>query len=230
MSEYPKSLFKTFEKLRLNLYKPLIFYIPRSIIPDNKKEYFKASRFNNYFNNVIIINQKGFDYQLKDQPSLYHIMGKQGMLDENIFNLLDKKETLNEYQFDFLLSKYLIQINFYVLISEWFNRNMTLHIENLSDEVKNSFKLQYEIFSKHLEQLKSNYFIKEKIIPLIDIDAFRLIEDEFPELNEILSHKPKTGFDKNEFKKSTKKKKKTSIITNQEAEDFLLKVVFKVKI
>lgn len=225
MSEYPKSLFKTFEKLRLNLYKPLIFYIPRSIIPDDKKEYFKASRFNNYFNNVIIINQKGFDYQLKDQPSLYHIMGKQGMLDENIFNLLDKKETLNEYQFDFLLSKYLIQINFYVLISEWFNRNMTLHIENLSDEVKNSFKLQYEIFSKHLEQLKSNYFIKGKINLEHNTNIVELIENEFPELNNIFIDSSKNESKKN---KTIKVPKKPPILTDNQAENFLLKTVFKV--
>lgn len=226
MSEYPKSLFKTFEKLRLNLYKPLIFYIPRSIIPDDKKEYFKASRFNNYFNNVIIINQKGFDYQLKDQPSLYHIMGKQGMLDENIFNLLDKKETLNEYQFDFLLNKYLIQINFYVLISEWFNRNMTLHIENLSDEVKNSFKLQYEIFSKHLEQLKSSYFIKEKINSQHNINIVELIENEFPELNNIFIDSSKNEFKKKIIIKVTNKK--ALVLTDKEAEEFLLKTVFKV--
>jgi len=230
MSKYPKTLFETFEKLRLNLYKPLIFYIPRSIIPDDKKEYFEAPRFKNYFNTVVIINQKGRDYELKDEASLYYIMLKQAKLDENIFILLNEKETLNENQFDFLLKKYLIQINFYVLISEWFNRNIALHIDNLSDEVKNSFQLQYDVFIDHLNHLKSNYFIKEKTTQKQDIDVVKLIEDEFPELNKILNHKSKTESNKNEFKNIAKAKKEMSIITNQEAEDFLLKTVFKVSI
>ena len=228
MSEYPKSLFETFETLRLNLYKPLIFYIPRSIIPEDKKEYFEAPRFKDYFNNVIIINQKGRDYELKDQPSFYQIMLKQGMLDENIFNLLDKKETLNENQFDFLLSKYLIQINFYVLISEWFNRNMKLHIDKISDEVKSSFKLQYEVFFKHLEQLKSSYFIKEKIHSQHNTNIVELIENEFPELKEIFANKSKNELQKRKLIKAVKKK--TPIVTDKQAEEFLLDTVFKVNI
>lgn len=142
---------ETFNNLKDNLYKPLIFYVPRSIIPEDKKELFSASKFNLVFNKIAVIDKKGNILELKSNIKLLQLLEKPILLDENIFLLLGEKEQLKPNPFNFLLEKYIEQLNFYVLISDWMDKNIAVDIPDLDSDIKSYFELQKKIFQNNKE-------------------------------------------------------------------------------
>jgi hypothetical protein len=230
------ALDKTFNKLKLNLLRPFIFYVPKNLIPEDKKELWKEEKYQVYFNNVIIIDHKGWNYELKESPSFYEILYKQTYLDDNMFILLDKREKLKTYQFQVLLDKYLQQLNFYVYVAEWMQNNLFMYIEGASDEIKNSFRLQYDTFQKHSDQIHSDVSTNSKEVTKTNMDVLEFVEDNVSDLKEILSGNEKLKLEKvgsniqEEIKLRKAEKKQSAILTNKEADDFLLKTVFKVKL
>ena len=106
-----------FLSLQLNLYKPLIFYIPKGDIPDYLRDFLKSMGIEIVFNKIIFIENEGSGYLLEQKPKLYQILLKYSLLDKNMFSLVDYKEKLKPDQFNHLLLKYTEQVNLSVNIS-----------------------------------------------------------------------------------------------------------------
>jgi len=238
------TLEENFAKLRVNIFKSFIFYIPENLIPEDNEELRSNTNFVNALNKIILIKDINSIYELKNQHSLYYILQKKSILDTNLFTLLEKKEVLSKNQFSFFIEKYMELIKFCVIVSDWMNKNLNTFISTPTKEVKNSFQYQSDYFSKHFEYLKKHFFQINRNIQDRNIDILQQIETNFPELNNTLTTKFKTDVFQNNKKKniennsdylntkkeSCKKKKKTSIITETEAEYYLLKNVFNVTI
>ena len=119
------ALDKIFQKLKENLYRPFIFYIPKSIVPkenlhlvDNNKNLL------GFFDNIILVKQDGAGYEIKHHAPLFELLQKESVLGDNIFILLSEKTTQEEQQFSYLLQKYTQELVNYVWISEWLQKNL----------------------------------------------------------------------------------------------------------
>jgi len=221
------SLDKTFNKLKLNLLRSFIFYVPKDLIPEAKKELWKDEKYQQYFNNAILIDHQGFDRELKEEPSFYEILHKQSNLDENLFILLEQSGKLTSQQFPVLMDKYLLHLHFYVHVSQWMHNNLKAYIENASEETQNSFKLQTDTFRKHYDQVLADIYIvnnAEKLEPKVDVLKF--VENNVMEYTEILTDTK--GQEPEPVPQQETKKKQAVILTEAEADDFLLRTVFNI--
>jgi len=223
---------ETFNNLKDNLYKPLIFYVPRSIIPEDKKELFSASKFDSVFHRIAIIDKKGNILELKSNIKLLQLLEKPTLLDKNIFLLLEKKEILKPNPFNFLLEKYIEQLNFYVLISDWMDKNIAVDIPDLDSGIKSYFELQKKIFQKHLEVFQNN-FLSNAISLSKPVDVFKYIKKDFPPFKHFINIQNESDLRPNlntNKKKGSNRKQKPILITDDESRNFLLNTVFKLNL
>ena len=216
---------KKHKALLENLYKLFIFYVPESIVPEEKKESIEAKNLEPFLNAIIFVDGKGLDRGLDQNPNLLELFGKNSRLDENMFLLLDEKERLTSAQFNFLIKKYSEQMNVFVYVSNWLNENLELYIAMVDDKIRAYFALQKMAFQNHKALLHQNFILNaipqpkpQKVIDQIETTLKAL--DQFKTIKE---KKQPTS------KLPTKKLKKESIlITKEQAEDFLLRTVFNV--
>lgn len=161
------------------------------------------------------------------------------ILETNLFKLLEGKEKLKNAQFDFFIKMYLERVNFCLHISKWLNNNMATYRLEMNDEVKSAFQFQCDFFQQHFEHLNEYFSYSEKLTTQAPIDVAKFIENNFKELKESIANQRdnvKAIIDneaqnilKGEHKKEVKAKlKKPILITEQEADKFILKRVFKV--
>ncbi|MCR8668937.1 hypothetical protein NO995_14720 [Aestuariibaculum sp. M13] len=215
-----------FEELQMKLYKPFIFYIPSSVIPEEKNLEFQDAKYAVYFNNVVLIDSKGFDRELKAEPSYYEMMTKKASLDKTLFKFLEKKEALEVNQFEFLLEKYLEHLNFCVYVSEWLFTNLVNHITCYSEETKNTFKLQSNTFANHFSDVKSKLLITDRFKNK-PIDVLNFVQNKVPVVNNTLKTIiPEDQELKPEKEIKKRPKKQMPLLVDEQVEDFLLRTVF----
>ena len=156
-----------YNDLTINLYRPFIFYVLDSIIPEEKKEVFNFSEnLNKIFNKVLVLDNNLEILYLSSEPNnLNHLLNKISVLDENMFLLLEKKETLKEFQFDFLLKKYVVNLNYYVYISKWMENNKNSELLDIDDSIKNFFTLQYNAILNHKKAVQSSFNLDDTLAP-----------------------------------------------------------------
>mgnify|MGYP000091332129 CR=1 FL=1 len=216
---------KLFTELWKNLYKSFVFYIPSRLLPD--LEHNKA------LNTVVLIDSKGFDSELlNDESSHYQILGKAMILNDNIFKLIDQSERLPKHKFDFFLEKYLEHVNFVLYVSNWMENNIEIDISDLREETKKSFKSQTQVFLKHVEDLKSHIILPNKSLEKQKVNVLKFIENDLTDIKNVLnlnSVKPNDSVENVATKTSIKNKNKLPLITEEDAEDFLLETVFQIR-
>lgn len=239
-----KSIEEQFTELQGVLYKPLLFFIPKSSITNDVLNQLDAE-VTQLFDTLYLIQEDGACYRYTNQPILYSLFQKKSNLDNSIFRIFEIKKQLEEKQFNFFIQRYLTFVDVYVYISNWLVENIELYKEDLTDELQQAFNLQQEYLKQHLDDLKQHCLLvnsplkKEKEI-IIDF-----IKDGIPELKELLTKKNNEEAEKKklenqdevEIKEKTKivkekavQKMKENRITEIEAELFLMESVFNVKI
>ncbi len=217
---------KLFTELWHNLYKPFLFYIPKDIVPKGDDT--------DICNIIILLDDKGFDSELKDQLSNHKMLAKHAVLNGNMFRLIEKSASLKEAQFQFFLEKYMEHVYFVVYVSDWMQRHVEADIKDLREETKAAFQSQATAFLKHLEDLKSKILSPGQTMPKQEVNVLKFIENDLSEIKNALNlnkdSKDKTGTIENENIPIVKKaKKKTPLMTDEAAEAFLLESVFNVR-
>ena len=129
------SLDTTFSSLVANLYKPLLFFIPKSVLPIDITAYVDSLGIANIYNKVVFIDNTGSGWKLSQKPRLLELFGKSHFLDKNILVLLDCKEQLKPTQFEFLLEKYKKELTAYVYITSWMSDNLSVHYKDIDESV-----------------------------------------------------------------------------------------------
>jgi len=240
------TLDKTFQKLKENLYKPFIFYIPNRIVPeDNQYLIAKNENLQKFFDNIILIKQDGAGYEIKHHSSLFEILQKESILDDNIFILLSEKAKQEVQQFDYLLKKYAEELTNFVWISDWLHKNLieTFNSEKVEEEVQTSFELQHQYLLNHQQEFNKQFYsikketIKQESKP-VDIKPF--LENKFKELSEHLITVIGNPIEEDQLLEQVKqeeqlkpkkeklslKQRRAKIETDLDAEAFLLTTVF----
>ncbi|MDN3665778.1 hypothetical protein ACFFU1_18220 [Algibacter miyuki] len=182
-------------------------------------------------NRVILIDRKGFDSELKDQQCHFEILSKPMILNDTIFKLIDQNERLPKQQFQFVLEKYLEHVNFVLYVSDWMENHVELDIPNLREDTKNTFISQTKVFLKHVEDLKSHIIIPNKLLKNQEVNVLKFIENNLTEvkseLNIITDSERSNDLLKN-VETPKLLKKKSPLITEEDAEAFLLETVFQI--
>ncbi|MBC8769360.1 hypothetical protein H4O18_15290 [Arenibacter sp. BSSL-BM3] len=218
-----------FNDLRNNLYRPLLFFIPKSLVPESKKEFLDSPEFARFFNTPAIIEKSGESFELKSNPNHVQILEKPSILVGNNFLLSDQKAALNSFQFSVLLEKYLEQLKFYNTIASWMALHIKEHCE-IEENILEYFELQDTFFQHHLGEI--NAIFNVNVIPNTDPkDALEYIEKDLPAFKKLFqtkeSNHPEQNLD-NLPKQKNKRKPRPVLVTEEEARNFLLKSVFNV--
>lgn len=232
---------KTFNKLRINLYKSFVFYLPGNIFELQHQDL--RNDVTQILDKIIVINENGNISELKNQPVLTTILQKQKTLDNNLFKLLDIRKNLKTAEFDFFVNKYLEKVNFCLYITKWLNDNLELYPFGINEEVKKAFQFQLHFFQEHFNNLNGQLNSNKNEVQQAPDNIVQFIENNFKELKETLTNqKAEIGLVNNEHEKQfqdtnltnekelKKKKEKLILITEEEAEAFLLKTVFNLKV
>ena len=158
-----KSLNEIYNVFSKNFLSATILYLPLHIVELYKKEKDKAvlrPLSNKMF--LIEFNLHNYFIDDKNQHCVIHIMNKNTLLDDNTYRLLTFKEEESVSTFNFILEKYLEQLEGYVFISNWFYLNASSDIENLTNEVMVALKLQYNYFKAHQEDVLRRFESHQK--------------------------------------------------------------------
>ena len=222
-----------------------IGYMPFRFLSLIKKENDKD--FLSLVNRIIIIDKKGFEKQ-PTTTELFMLMGKSSLLSQNIFDLNNLKQQHNKDNFNYILDKYAVSLDGAIAIAKYYSENIEVDIPEADKNIKSSFKNQYGFFLKHKEEFNSKF--RPHNLPKLDSNSWlnqNTLSDfkkTFPNSKlqdlKIEDFKPKekpkplnTKNQDNPKSKSELKKEKLQAIkdkTNQEAESYILKNVFNIKL
>ncbi|GGG32268.1 hypothetical protein [Bizionia arctica] len=231
-----ETLDQIYDEIAKRLYIPMIFYIPRRIWNQFDKEKWEDKIFDNVFDKVVIVKPDGSDILLEDAPSYFHLLIKKERLDKSTFKLLNLQPDLEEKQFNFLLNKYCLQLDFFRRVSKWMVENIQQDVKEINNEILMSFELQQTTFEEHWQYIQENFVdapkIKEikadSILSTKDFESFQDLMKPTGILSRTIDVEVKN--EKVVLKPKRSKKEKKILVTEEEATDFLLKTVFNMKL
>ncbi|GGZ92167.1 hypothetical protein [Algibacter mikhailovii] len=239
-----KGLVKTFEELRNNLFKSFVFYIPKTLIPEEKKEEWSVPKYAIFFDTIFYIDSKGFDKLLGKELCYGNILNKKALLKTNIFQFIDIKQSLNEQEFSFFMEIYLEQLNFCIYIGQWMSQHITEHIQEYTEDNQRSFELQANLFQLHLQDIQTRLIEPRKKQEVKPVDVLNYIENKLPALHDLIPNQVSIQKSENaeqqseqilqqqkQSKRQTRKirkKRPLPIINDTEIENYLLRTVFNI--
>jgi len=227
------TLDKIFKKLQVNLFAPYLFYIPSSIIPEDKRDIIMTATLKAILDQIKYVDKKGKKYNVLTTESLYPILGKKAILDKSMFLLLEQKRKLPTMEFNFLIEKYYDSLSFFVSVSEWMHKNLHCLKTELSQEVAFYFETQNQAFQNHEKEFIKYFPLYNSTTPKTEpMDWSSFDKNEFPPLEQLGFKeigKELTSILKTEKKPGVKKRNKLPIITDEQSKQYLLETVFNIK-
>ena len=209
----------------------VIFFIIKDNIPVDISEKIEPIIELDIWNKLFVV-----DYTLG--PVVYQkgidkngILLKGSELEQIIFILFEKKNTLKTHEFNYVFEKYFEQLDCLLYLTNWLQNNLN-YIDETDEEVLGLFKIQFLNFKKHFKEVVKHFFPNKLDLPPTRFDAFSIIEDNFGNLSQSIKNKtlPKLDFNyENNSIKKTSKIKKTPLISEEEADKAVLKSIFNIE-
>ena len=242
-----KSLENFCNKLFANLIEEFIFFIPENIFFTSELDSQNLPAFKSYFQKVIYMDHiKG--------PLLYNLdrkgpdmIVKSGLLTKNTLGLIENNEQLSSSNFNYILNNYLDQVKGLAFISDWMNdQDRLIEVAGIDSKARVNFNLQSELFEKHLDELSKTFKTGEIMLENNE-SVIKDLKLQVPKLIEQIKNIGETQLVQvamiSEFVQSAQKnvtikpkevlsgkKLKPILITENEAEEFLLATIFGIKL
>ena len=126
--------------------------------------------------------------------------------------------------------KLLKNLNIYDLIAQWLNSNLATSIPNVKADEKHIFELQAHLFNLHTKEIYQNFGFLD-IPPVInETDILHHFDTSFQTNYKQLKTPTSGDLKISQAKPAIKpKKEKKILVTDEEADAFLLETVFNVK-
>lgn len=206
--------------LNENLYKSFVFYIPQTVF-DFKPELIEELIEYRIVDELVLINEKGDVSLVEDAICSLEIMKKSGLLNTNKFLLLDAKGSYETEQYQPLFDSYVTQLSLYVYMTNWMQEHIIEQNFEATDEQKEALKLQSHLFKVHEIEVERLCRLK----PTSSNVEFSIsnFNKQKPNFFKDISKKVKTI---PTSKEPTIKKKKKILLTDEEAEHFLIEQLF----
>ncbi|WP_111710347.1 hypothetical protein [Lutibacter citreus] len=244
------SLDTFYNELVKTLFHDVIFYIPSKIIPIDVLKNLESQIPPHFLDEISLLDvYYGFgEFDLTEFNE--RLIKKPKLFENNIFYLLGKQNELNAPEFMYILNKYMDKVEFYCAIVNWLSINLKTFNRDLNFGTIGIFEIQNEIYKTHFIELINCFYREEEFLLKQYYDLSEIIKIYIPDLisridqynlevpikstAEVLRQDEKVQLDKNKTKKSTNKSKKRikkePLISEKEAENFLLTNVFNIKL
>ncbi|WP_166963273.1 hypothetical protein [Yeosuana marina] len=229
-----------------NLLNELFFFLSKNEIREDIIE--KVDFFKKYdvLDKVYVIDYYQGPIEYKKGRNNNRVLLKGSNLEQNIFNLIEKRSEANKQEFDYVLNKYFELVEYLFFATNWMNTNLA-QIVQTDDTVIGLFHLQFMNYKKHFEALVRQFYPNREAIPKGNFNAHEIIETYFPDVLKSLeqNNSLKSNINNAEKKttelnnathlatttdKKTKSTDKKVLITEEEAEKILLKTFFNINI
>ena len=185
-----------------------------------------------FFEDLGILKIDGKASSINQAANSLELYKKDVILESNLFQLLEMKERLKSQSFRFLLEKYLSNVNAWIYAYNWLRLNLVKQIPLASKSHISLFEYQRVILENHLSSLKKYFEFKANNNPTKNEIANVLLDNKetFPLDKALINDmvEASRGFNKTDEQKPIKKFKKPILLTEKQADDFLLKTVFKI--
>lgn len=214
--------------------KAFIFYISSSFFEHNQKAVAEMIEYR-VVDVVILVKSNGEYKDIGNGISSLEILKKRTILEQNRFQLLDAKEKLGDYQYKTLLESYLTRLNFFTYICDWMSTNLSNQSIEVTKEQLNAFELQSTFFKIHRNQIYTDANIVNNDKQVIQQYDFENLKKDYTAVFEQMKTEffKKKGVTEQQLQSIApeviKRKVKKKLITEQEAEDFLLHKLFSKK-
>lgn len=227
-----------------NLLNELFFFLPKNEIREDIIE--KVDFFKKYdiLNKVYVIDYYQGPIEYKKGRNNNRVLLKSSKLEQNIFNLVEKRSEANKQEFDYVLNKYFELVEYLFYATNWMNTNLA-QIVQTDDTVSGLFHLQFINYKKHFEALVKHFYPNKEAKPKGNFNAHEIMETYFPDVSKSLEQnsglysknintEKKTAELNNATHLATTTDRKTKgtdkkvLITEEEAEKLLLKTIFNV--
>ncbi|MEL0643306.1 hypothetical protein V6251_02860 [Olleya sp. Ti.3.14] len=172
-------LHKTYTELTFKTWNNLVFFIPNifyelETLDDSSKEMLK-----NTFNQKLLIVGEPmniYEYDFDTDGTKY--MNQMTNLGKIIFDLLQLKSQLNEFEFSYLLDQYYVQTECCLSVTNWIKNNSN-QIKNLDNKVKGIFNIQFNTYRKHFEDFIKQFYPDPELMPEDRLNVLQLIKTNF---------------------------------------------------
>jgi hypothetical protein len=221
------------EALLKRIYLPTVFYFPYELFPNLSQETKKNLEAYHFFEDLGILKIDGKVSSINEAANSLELYKKDVILESNLFQLLEMKERLKSQSFGFLLEKYLANVNAWIYAYNWLSLNLVKQIPQASKSHIPLFEYQKVILENHLTTLKQYFKFKANDNPTTDemvnvlLDNNETLSLDKALINDIVE--ASKDIKNIEKQKPIKKAKKQLLLTAKQADDYLLKTVFRIK-
>tara|TARA_R110000751_G_scaffold7805_3_gene31475 strand:+ start:1309 stop:2061 length:753 start_codon:yes stop_codon:yes gene_type:complete len=244
-------LHKTYTELSFKTWNNLVFFVPNiffelETLDESTKEMLK----NTFDQKLLIVGEPMniFEYDFDNDGTKY--INQMSNLGKILFDLLQLKSQLNEFEFSYLLDQYYVQAECCLSVTNWIKNNAN-QIQNLDNKVRGIFNIQFNTYKKHFEDFIKQFYPNPELMPEDRLNVLQLIKTNFKsiksnitepnqeisELNNTKEHPINTkAFFDNLLEQTTKYKarktelpKQKVLVTEQQAEKAILSQIFNIQ-
>jgi hypothetical protein len=219
-----------FDSLIPNLWEELIFFIPDRNIPKDIKDKIVKTDFQKFINKILVFDTYDGPILYEDGRNNKKIILKASKLESNFYQLLEKEKATSSLEFNFILEKYLEQVECLKYISEWMYLNLN-QVEKFDQTVKGLFQMQLSYYEKHLNVFVNQFYKNRTDYNKIKFNLESIIKSQLKEIvekkeNHTKKEETQSAQNTSLNNNTPQKVKKQPLVTNEEAEKHLLKKVF----
>lgn len=223
------------QNLISTVHKPSIFYMPERLFPNldaNTIEQFEGIGF---LNTLLIIDANGDPHPIKSGIEYFALLRKPKILKSNVLQLIEMKSKLDKEAFLYLLKDYTNEVDTWVSTSEVIRNEAKIEAKNYLTTMQSYLDLQHHSLKEHQTELKAQFGKWKTKVELDRIAKFfRKTSINISQPNNKLeksfnNNKIGDTVDKKNNVQAKSQKKKTHL-SNEDADKYLLKTVFNVKI
>ncbi|MBR9846862.1 MAG: hypothetical protein GYB35_12510 [Algicola sp.] len=208
------------------VHKPVIFYLPERLFPNLPPDVIKGFEAISLLNTLFLIDEKGTPGPIDGSIKYVTLLGKPKILKSNIFQLLEMKSNLNKDTFLYLLNDYNKEVSTWVSATEVIKNDALHETVNYAKTLQSYLDLQYQCLRDHQLELNSKFGEWKSDV-------------EFERISKVFKKSSSINSKSNvSLKASVEDKRKTtirlnkskSLISDEEADKYLLNTIFNVYI
>ncbi|MDO1500341.1 hypothetical protein Q2T40_09385 [Winogradskyella maritima] len=221
----------TFNDLKLKKYKGFLFYFNDEIYDHLEKQLGPETLPKSLSNKVILLDNDGKQEVISERTNLLPIYSKQQTLDEILFELGSLSKEMPENLFITALRKYEAYLKFDLEWSIWMLSSLNVEQPINHNKLEKAFEVQFKAFQKHHFDVTDSFKLKPTHnLPKMSFPKALLKRLKINKDNPVYKIPNSKDDNRKSKEKATPKRNKNSLISDEEARQYLLKSVFDIGI
>lgn len=207
---------------------PILFFLPKKALEDSENIDMGFWSATGFLDKLILIDQNGKPKEYRKGFEHAIVSTKERLLKANIFALLEEQKNLDQIAFSILLDEYFKELYNWTYVSRLVKQFAKIETINYLPEVQHYLDSQYNHLLSHLKEMNL-YFKRRSTNP--NHTTTPKVDQSLFSLNKAKANTTLTDEDRNNIdlsKPQNNQKKNKPYISEEEAEEFLLRTVFNV--